>query len=899
MPQKSIHTRILSSLLISVLLFVAAASALHPALAASAFRPRAQRAPSAATAWTPQEPGYRVIIDATQPEGLYMMDYTALSNAGLPVDTLDPRTFRMFWRGQEIAIHVLGEADGSFDPGDKVLFYGRNLDDLFYDGLYFNNDYTGDAVFWLSYGGPNGKRMTIVNGAPASAQAQIFPHKEHLEKNYAYLPKNPLVEGEDHWYWQKIEAYGSGSASRDYSFTAHNIATDNVTGTLTVKLVSTIGDGKVHELTLLVNGNQVYHNKGDWVDDTLFEATAQVPQSYFQEGTNTITVKITNDPNSGGSIDQVYTNWLEVAYYDTFVAENDALISVNEAATLQQYAISGFNSSDIIPYDVSDLTDVRIIDQGQVTGAGPYTINFDSDAARLLTVSPNAWLTPARIEAVTYPTSTYAPSDLLDASLTADYILITHRDFWTQAEQLAQHRSAEYDVALVDVQRIYDQFNGGMMSAEAIRDFLSYAYFNWAVRPQYVLLMGDGTYDMRNYGGNSFPTYIPVFLKIVGSVTGETASENRFVTLEDDPTYGDLMPDMYLGRFPVNSAQEAQDLVDKTIGYENASCDPMPTDVLFVADDEDSNLYWDLSDELADGYDDPPTNTVKYLPAPYTPVKKYLGKDCNYAPDGDAASGEECRQQITDQINMTNTLLVSYAGHSTKNYWAVEQVWTENMVVNDFTNSDFCKMPVTLNQGCDEGYFHDPTDAAVSEVGVRKAGSGLIGAITPSYYGLPYGHQYLAKGVFLALFNDGVQQAGRALVEGKKYAFDRGGYTKEIDGYLFLGDPALKIKTSPASTLGAVNSSIAKSGSTVQISWDAVTGATQYDIYRAVDDPYFTPVDPPYATDVTSPWTDPDPNALGDPAQNYFYVVRARDNNGNTSDGVHHGEFDFALTPGQ
>ncbi len=65
-------------------------------------------------------------------------------------------------------------------------------------------------------------------------------------------------------------------------------------------------------------------------------------------------------------------------------------------------------------------------------------------------------------------------------------------------------------MALIDVQTIYDRFNGGMMSAEAIRDFLAYAYANWSgAKPAFVLLVGDGAVDMRNYITIAPPTFIP------------------------------------------------------------------------------------------------------------------------------------------------------------------------------------------------------------------------------------------------------------------------------------------------------------------------------------------------------------------------------------------------------
>ncbi len=859
---------------------------------------RVWAAPSA-TQWTPQQPGYRVIIGEDQPEGLYRMDYGYLSNAGLPVDSIDPHTFRMYWMGEEIAIQVTGESDGSFDAGDSILFYGRNLDSLFYDGQLPANKYTGENVFWLSYGGNQGKRMASVDGAPGASSAAPFPHKVHLEENHWYLSTRPFIEGEDHWFWLKMEAYGAGSRSRDFTFTANNIASGNYTGTLKVKLLSAIngyGGVKVHELTLYVNGHEVYHNKGDWQGDTLFIANANVPQSYFQDGANTITVKITND-NSTGFIDQVYPNWIEVQYYDTYTSENDALVVESNAGSVQQYQISHFSSSDIAAFDVSDLKNVKRITNGVVSGSNPYTLTFDSSATRLLTVTPASWQTPARVETVSYPTSSYTPADLLDASISADYIIITHRDFWSPMQNLADHRAAEHGVVMVDAQQVYDQFNGGMMSAEAIRDFLAYAYTHWATRPAYVLLAGDATYDMRNYFGNSFPTYIPVFLHLVGQTTGETDSENQFVALESDPTYGDRLPDMHIGRFPVNTSAEAQAMVDKIIAYENASCDPMPTDVLFTADDEDGNLYWDLSDGVADGYEDPPTNTVKYLPDPYVAVKKYLGKDCNYAADGNATSGDECRQQIVDKLNDTGALLVSYVGHSTKDYWAVEQIWNE-AAVDQLTNSNACELPVMINLGCDEGYFHNPTDSAVSEYGVRKASVGSVASISPTYYGYPYGHDALEKGFFLAVFTDGVQEIGRALTQAKKHALDKG-YTTEADGYMLMGDPAMKIKISGASALGQVDSAVSIAGGTTQLVWPVVTGATQYDVYRAINEPYFTPADSAYADNVTSPWQDPDPNAIGEVGQNRYYIVRARDADGHISDGARHGEFDFALVPGQ
>jgi hypothetical protein len=383
----------------------------------------------------------------------------------------------------------------------------------------------------------------------------------------------------------------------------------------------------------------------------------------------------------------------------------------------------------------------------------------------------------------------------------------------------------------------------------------------------------------------------------VGTFSGETAADNRFVTLESDAVYGDRLPDMSIGRFPVNTPAEAQAMVDKVIAYETATCNPMPTDVIFAADDEDGQLFWDYSDDVADGYADAPTNSVKYLPTSYTAIKKYLGRDCNYSSDGNATSGEECRQQLVDKLNNDGALLVSYVGHATKNFWAVEQIWNE-AAVDLLTNTNGCDLPVIINLGCDEGYFHDPQDSAVSEWGVRKAGSGAVATISPTYYGLPNGHDFLEKGFFLAVFNDEVKELGIALTKAKQHALDNG-FVTEPDGYLLMGDPATKFKSLSAAPLGMMNSSIAPVTTTTQLNWADVAGAVRYDVFRSTDEPYFIPVDPVYASDVASPWQDPAANAIGDPTENHYYIVRAQDDDGHTSYGIRHGEFDFALVPGQ
>jgi len=130
-------------------------------------------------------------------------------------------------------------------------------------------------------------------------------------------------------------------------------------------------------------------------------------------------------------------------------------------------------------------------------------------------------------------------------------------------QPLANFRASQgLRVQVVDVQDIYDEFSGGVFNPEAIRSFIAYAYSNW-VRPasSFVLLVGDGNFDFKNNYGWNDTNYIPPYLAEVDPWIGQTATDNRYVSVSGR----DILPDLYIGRFPVRTQVEAQTMVEKTI----------------------------------------------------------------------------------------------------------------------------------------------------------------------------------------------------------------------------------------------------------------------------------------------------------------------------------------------
>jgi hypothetical protein len=98
----------------------------------------------------------------------------------------------------------------------------------------------------------------------------------------------------------------------------------------------------------------------------------------------------------------------------------------------------------------------------------------------------------------------------------------------------------------------------------------------------------------------------------------------------------------------------------------------------------------------------------------------------------------------------------------------------------------------------------------------------------------------------------------------------------------------------PAPPPGPCTLSGSKSESNVVLSWTAASGATGYRIYRGTT-PYFH-AGTPYAT--TGALTYTDTGVMGDPAINYYYLVRAYSSGGETQCANRVGAFEYQLTAG-
>jgi hypothetical protein len=712
-------------------------------------------------AWAPPVPGWRIKV---RENGFYRLTYSDLQATGLPVGTLDPRTFQVYYLGTEAAIEVAGEADGRFDPADSLVFYGQAI----------TNKYTRDNVYWLTYGKATGLRMAARDGAPGMGETPAFyAARLHVEQNKFYIPKAPGEENLERWLWDYVYSPSRPTWNQAVSLAAPY--TGSGTARLKVAMLGYLQNPIYpdHHTRLYLNGTLVEDTTWDGI--TWHVSDIAVPQSLLKAGNNTISVVCPND--TGVGYDVIYIDSVDLDYSNTFLAESDALSFTYETAGSWKYLVDGFTTDQVAIYDVTNPSAaVRLTGIAVTSTPSGYAAQFqDSIAAPTgyWAMAGTAYRTVQAIEAD-------SPSDLRNTETGADYLLVTHHTFAGAVAALRDFRASQGLRAVqVDVQDVYDEFGYGITGAVAIHDFLAYAYGNWkAPAPSYVVLIGDGNYDPKNYLGYGRTSYMPPYLAPVDPGIGETAADNRYVTVVGEDTFPDLM----LGRLSVNSSAEASALVAKIVAYEQG---PAPGDwnqqVLAVADNADgAGDFARMSEQLLSAY----------LPTPYQAQTVYYGVT--------HTTLAAARAAILDGIN-AGKLIVNYIGHADPTRWAYEDLLTTTDVP---LLQNGGKLPVMLSMTCYDGYYHYPYPIAdgmeaLGEVVTRADRIGAVASWSPTGVGVATGHDNLDQGFFQSMFLDGLRGLGEATIAGKLKLWATGRNLDLLDTYLLFGDPATKLRLPP------------------------------------------------------------------------------------------------------
>jgi hypothetical protein len=292
-----------------------------------------------------------------------------------------------------------------------------------------------------------------------------------------------------------------------------------------------------------------------------------------------------------------------------------------------------------------------------------------------------------------------------------------------------------------------------------VRDFLAWAAANWARAPRFVLLVGDGTYDPRDYTARGRFDLVPS--KLVDTAHMETASDGWFADFDNDG-----LSEMAVGRLPVRTAAEAALVVSKIGAHEPGAAESA---ALMVADRRG-----------ADGYDfEAATDDVQsLLPGTFSVRRINRG----------AQSAEAVRAQVVGGIN-AGPSVVNWMGHGSINVWTGEGL-LRSEDAGALTNGG--RLPLFVMMTCLNGYYHDPSLESLSESLLKAGGGGALAVWTSTGMTEPTGQAAMNRELFGALFGGGAGplRLGEAMQRARSA-------TPDADvrrTWVLIGDPTTRVR---------------------------------------------------------------------------------------------------------
>ncbi len=720
-------------------------------------------------------------------DGIYRITYNDLISYGIVPSTINPKTIKIFRKGNQLPLFVSGEDDLVFNENDYIEFwceknYGAgNYRDIVQQGqdyINYMDRYSDTSMVWLTFGGDNGNRIQISSNNISVTSDTIKNHlsRQHFESDIRLWYHSPDDARTQLPFWQEHKVFTwlilGNSGSQDITFNASDFIPNTNVKTY-ARLISNSGD-----ITLNT------HKYGSGLNSTTPQDT--IVYNYRQtvnfislfnsnqllEGSNTF--RLFGMPSSA-SFHRSLVDWVDIEYLKMNKADNDSItIIIPESVSLdfRNIQITNINTPDslIVIYKIGRESK-KITNFIHTNDILIFSDSVNAGDKFFVTKQSNT-LTPS----FRYSSSF---ANLRDITKGADYLIITHKSLSQSTQEYQNFISNNYSarVERIFVEDIYDEFSFGQNWADAIKYFLIYTKNNWvSPAPSYLNLIGDANYDYKNVW-NPAPT--PRKKNLVPSY-GFPVSDIWYVTWDSSNTN---IPQMYVGRIPANNDDEVRNYLNKHQNYLIRRLDDWnkryilfsggdPTKVSELQQIKNSN------DLLMNNYLRPNPvggNVVHFY--------KTINPSTNFGPYE--------LDQIQNSIDSSG-LFISYIGHSGTRTW--DNGVTE---VEDIKNTFQDRYPLISDFGCSTGKFAEPDVDAFGELFVSESVNGqAIGYLGNSSLGYFSTSLRFPELFYKKLLIDSVTTISKAHVLAKIDQFNYNGYNdvNKVFNYcnILFADPVLK-----------------------------------------------------------------------------------------------------------
>ncbi|MBP6827856.1 MAG: type IX secretion system sortase PorU, partial [Saprospiraceae bacterium] len=738
--------------------------------------------------------------------GIYKLDYNFLKNdLGISnIDNLDPKTIRLFGNGgamlpeknsdarpddlTENAIQVVGEADGKFDAGDYILFYAVGPDPWFYRASTSDpeltvrkNLYDRYAWYFVKTGDGTGLRVTEQASAQASAVTEEFDDVRRIEDEKTNLLDHFVSAQGSGKKW--FGDYFSQTRKKDYTFDFPHLVPGG-SARVRMEFAGRCGCGTSgSNVRLTADGTGFTGNIGSVTvsnNEASYAALGVVRGNFQTAATDQISVNVeyfNTSQESEGWLDYIEINARRQLTMTGQSMEFRDKLTLTEPATL--FRLSGVTGTNLLVWDITNAQKPLLQQKTQNGG----TVEF---GASTLGVLRNFI---AFYDNATFPKPEKAAGKIAAQNLhgieNVHMAIVYHPDFEAQATQLAEHRRAYsgLDVALVNVNQLYNEFSSGGKDPTAIRDFARMLLERNPDKFEWLLLFGDGSFDPRNNTESDInKDLMPVF---------ETAeSFDPIRAYPSDDYFGLLSPeesgslggklDIAVGRLTTTTSGDAQAIVDKIIAYDKdpATLGDWHLRNMFIADDEDGNPHINQADDLATATG----NAEKW----FNIEKVYFDAYQQVATSG-GQRYPDAKSAINSNIFKGN-LVTQYIGHGGPRGWAQERVIDNNDIAG-WDNPN--RYPLIITATCSFGGYDDYETLTGGEQSLIKVKSGAVALFTTVRAVFISGNEKLTDAVQNVLFkriNGQYRTIGDILKDAKN------NLTSEVENarrFTLLGDPAM------------------------------------------------------------------------------------------------------------
>ncbi|MFT6166621.1 MAG: hypothetical protein ACJAV5_000615 [Vicingaceae bacterium] len=728
---------------------------------------------------------------------VFKLTRSFLSNLGLDVESLDPRKIKIYGYGGgmlpesnaaersddlvENSIVVVGEQDGTFDANDYVLFYGDDQVEWTYDSTsqFFRhslNRFSDTTFYFVNAEGANGKR---VNTKGVSSNPSFATVTEFDSYSYHELELSNLLKSGSLWIGELFDNTTNLSVAINASNTV-------VSEKAKVEMSVLARSGVTSKFTLSVNGESFEIEVGS-TNLTRYEFRfAQAARNMFEFTPSQGALSFDINYNKPQVVSKGWLNYLTIN-----LRSRIAMVG-NQTAfrDIRSVVVNGTSSAEAVfqfpntaNLKVWDVTDAQNAEAMTVQNNG-NTSAFQNDVTELKEYI--AFISP---DSVGVFSKGKIATQNLHGLPQADMLIISHEKFLTAADRLANiHRSEGLLVNVVTAKQIFNEFSSGSQDLIAMRTFIKMFYdraSGLGTPPKYVLMMGDASYVFKNASSGG-TNYVPSF-QSTNSVdpVNSHVSDDYFGLLDD--TEGlwrvpslDRM-DVAIGRFPVQTLQEADGIVDKVESYySSATFKDWRNKIVFVGDDEDGVVHMSQADDLS--------KLVDLKGKDFNTEKIYLDAYQQQS----TASGARY-PEVTDDLVQTvedGALFVNYTGHGGETGWTSERI----LGIYEITNwKNRQNLPVFVTATCEFSRFDDPLRTSGGELLLLNPNGGAIGLMTTTRLVFSSPNYLLNRSFYDKVFeprpNNEPMRLGDIFLEVKNF----NAYSTNSRNFSLLGDPAIRL----------------------------------------------------------------------------------------------------------